>query len=237
MKITKLLVALMAVAIAFSSCKKDDDDKEPSKRLVKVEITSSEYNETDTYTYDANNHIIKHTHHYVSETSDKTRVTTYSYNAAGEPTEWEQTGDFYGNGVTTLSISNNSIVMTKPSGDKTTYTLDATRRITKSDGTWSINYFYNGANLDRTEGLLSSKYAYDLSKTNVNPALGIDHWAQSENLVHKVWLYNNDDQSELSLLSEYTYQFNTDGTPATATMFNGFSPDVDFYVTYTYEEY
>ncbi|MFO7863291.1 MAG: hypothetical protein R6U85_04780 [Salinivirgaceae bacterium] len=51
------------------------------------------------------------------------------------------------------------------------------------------------------------------------------------------WIYNYSDQSEMSLLLEYTFDFNADGTPATATMYNGFYPDDTFYVTYTYEEY
>lgn len=231
---------MMAVAIVFSACKKDeDDDDEPRKRLVKVEITSSKYNQTDTYTYNANNQVSVHQYSYVSEYSNTQKTTTYTYNAAGEPSQWEQTGtDSYGNGEYTTVISNSSIVVTKPSGTETTYTLDASRRITHSDdGSWEYNYFYIGDNLDRTEGLLSVKQSYDLTKSNVMPALGVSHWTPSKNLPHKGWIYNGSDQSDMSLLTEYTYQFNADGTPATAVMYNGFYPDVDFYVTYTYEEY
>ena len=229
---------MMAVAIVFSACKKDEDDDEPRKRLVKVEITSSKYNQTDTYTYNANNQVSVHQYEYVSESSNNQKTTTYTYNAAGEPTQWEQTGTSYGNGITTATISNNSIVVTKPTGSVTTYTLDANRRITQSDdGTFQYNYFYIGDNLDRTEGLLSIKQSYDLTKNNVMPAIGVSHWTPSKNLPHKAWLYNGSDQSNMSLLTEYTYQFNADGTPATAVMYNGLYPDVDFYVTFTYEEY
>jgi YD repeat-containing protein len=240
MKITKLLISMMALAVIFASCAKDDEDDEvqPQKRLVKVEITGSEYNQTDTYTYNENNQVVAHNYLYVSENSTTDRTTSYTYNAAGQPIQWVQTGGGYGDGTYTLTITSNSIVKTEPDGDEVTYTLNSNGWISEEDlGTFQYDYFYIGNNLDRREGLLSAKYDYDYSKNNVVPQLGIAHWTPMTNLVTKGWLYNYDQIADKSLLLEYTYDFNEDGTPASATMYNGFYPNADFYVTYTYEEY
>lgn len=240
MKITKLLVAMMAVAVVCSSCKKDEDEEEAPvlTRLVKMEITGTSYSTTETYSYNEDNLVSYYTYAYQSESSTSTKNITYTYNSEGEPTEWEQTGDSYGNGVTTADISNNNITITKPSGSETTYSLNSDKKFTFStDGTFDYNYFWIGENLDRKEGLLSMKGVFDLSHNEVRPSLGVSYWERSENLVNEVWIYNYADQSDMSKLYEYTYQFNADGTPATATMYNGFYSSDTFYVTFTYEEY
>ena len=240
MKITKLLIAMMAAAIVFASCEKDEDeeDVQPRTRLVKVEITSSAYNQTDIYTYNENNQVVEHSYTFEGESSTTEKNTTYTYNENGEPVEWEQTGNGYGNGITTIEINSDNIVETEPDGDEVTYSLNSDDKITNSDdGTFQYNYYYDGDNLDRKEGLLSYKYEYDLSKDNVIPALGINHWTKSENLVTENWLYNYDEISDKALLLDYDFEFNEDGTPATATLYHDFYSDTEIYVTYTYEEY
>jgi hypothetical protein len=242
MKITRLLLAMMAVAVLFASCKKDDDDDEEvvpaMKRLVKVETVGDSYSQTDVYTYNDEGYVATHEYTYNSESSNNEKTTTYTHNENGEPIEWTQTGTGYGNGTTTANISSNKVIITKPSGSETEYTLNSNDRFTYvEDGYWSYDYFWSGNNLLRKEGPLSEKYAHDLTKDNVMPALGAKYWERSENLITKAWIYNYDDQSDMSLFVEYTFDFNADGTPATATMYNGFYSDDTFSVTYTYEEY
>ncbi len=242
MKITKLLIAMMAFSALFIGCSDDDDEEdEPvvvNKRMIEmVEVTEDENKAVTTeYSYNSDGYVEERVRTTIEEGSTSITTTSYTYNSDGDPIEWTETAN--GNSNTyTADISASTVTITEPDGDERVLTLNSDGKATLVSTEYlDMEYTWEDGNMIYTLSLFPFNIYY-FSNDNVMPALGEEHWTfSSKNLMKEVYLAGND--GEETLVTELDFSFDADGYPTSGTSTDHFgSEPVVTDITISYEEY